>query len=64
MMPCSPRMIGCRVDCAHKANVSAYRAARAAAEIARDEACKGYATEEAAYGPIVTFKRWLMGVAR
>jgi hypothetical protein len=56
---CRPRMSGCRPDCRHRDMVYAYRAARAAAEAARETVCLGYATEEAGYGPLVTFGDWL-----
>lgn len=53
-------MTGCRLSCLHKQMVMEYRAAREAAELAREAECVGYATETAAYGPIVTFKSWLL----
>lgn len=46
--------------CLHCVSVDAYRAARIAAELAREEATGGWATEIAEYGPIVTFKDWLI----
>lgn len=33
---------------------------RYAAEAARDEVCIGYATEEQLYGPLLTFRDWLV----
>lgn len=47
-------------SCQHCVSVDAYRAARIAAELAREEAAGGWATEIADYGPIITFKRWLI----
>lgn len=63
MMACPPAMRGCRRDCRHRLMVQEYRLAREAAEAARDAATLGYATERRAYGPIVTFKRWLVDLA-
>lgn len=60
---CRPRMLGCRRDCGHRQLVHAYRAAREAAELDREATCAGYAAEEAAYGPLVTFKTWLTACA-
>jgi hypothetical protein len=40
-----------------------YRAWRAAAEAARQAVCIGYATEEAAYGNLPTFRDYLEGMA-
>jgi hypothetical protein len=45
--------------CRHCVSVDAYRAARIAAELAREESTRGWATEIAEYGPIITFKDWL-----
>lgn len=60
---CGPRMAGCRRDCGHRQLVHAYRAAREAAELDREATCAGYAAEEAAYGPLPTFKAWLTACA-
>lgn len=49
-----------RRGCRHCVSVDAYRAARIAAELAREEATGGWATEIAEYGPIVTYKDWLV----
>jgi hypothetical protein len=51
-----PHKRGCR----HCVSVDAYRAARIAAELAREEATGGRATELAEYPPIITFKTWLI----
>jgi hypothetical protein len=56
-------MSGCRATCGHRQIVEQYRAARHAAELQREQACHGYATEEALHGPIVTFKTWLKALA-
>lgn len=62
-MPCPPRMLGCRRGCRHKAMVTEYRAARHAAVLARESATASYPSETAAYGPIVTFRSWLLALA-
>lgn len=46
--------------CRHCRNVDAYRAARIAAELARENTCSDYPTELAEYGPVITFKEWLV----
>jgi hypothetical protein len=43
--------------------VGEYRAAREAAERRREQATGSYPTEDAAYGPLVTFKSWLRALA-
>jgi hypothetical protein len=43
-------------------SVRQYRLAREAAELARELATGGYATEMQQY-PIITFKQWLKGMA-
>lgn len=53
---CGGRCRRCRL-------VSEYRAARHAAELARESACAGYAAEEAAYGALITFRDWLIASA-
>ena len=63
-MPCSKRMVGCKRDCQHRQMVQEYRLARHNAELAREEATSGHATEIALYGPIVTFKDWLTSMRR
>lgn len=65
-MPCSPGMSACRrrnPTCPHLQFVREYRDAREAAEAKRDSECLGYATETAAYPPIVTFHTWLVDTA-
>jgi len=51
------------VDCAHCKRVRGlsqeYRVAREAAELARESVAAGYASEEADYGSLITFKDWL-----
>jgi len=47
--------------CRHCQMVSEYRLARHAAELLREATTGAYASEEAEYGPIVTFKDWLIG---
>jgi hypothetical protein len=49
-----------RRGCRHCVSVDAYRAARIAAELAREEATGGWATELSEYGPIITFEQWLI----
>lgn len=50
--------------CGHCVSVDAYRAARIAAELAREEATRGWATEIAEYPTkIITFKDWLIMTA-
>jgi hypothetical protein len=46
--------------CRHCTDVDVYRAARLAAELAREEATRGWATELAQYPPIITFRDWLI----
>lgn len=60
-MPCSPGMRRCLTSCQHRRSVEEYRLARYAEEQAREATTLGYATEEAAYGPLITFKDWLIG---
>lgn len=60
-MACSARH-GRFCSAAHERCVDEYRAARHAAELAREYATIGYRTEMAAYGPIITFKQWLIGL--
>lgn len=52
-----------RRGCRHCASVAEYRLARHAAELQREAATCGYATETALYGPIITFRDWLIGTA-
>jgi hypothetical protein len=50
---------GCNA-CRRRARLSReYRAAREAAEVQRENATGGYATELREYGPLITFKDWL-----
>lgn len=63
-MPCKTGMSGCKRGCLHRLMVGEYRLAREAAEAKRDAECLGYATELAAYPPIITFKKWLVDGAR
>jgi hypothetical protein len=48
--------------CRHCAMVAEYRLARYAAELLREAVTGAYASEEAEYGPIITFKDWLCGM--
>lgn len=67
MMPCAPRMAGCKASCLHRALVNDYRVNRHAEEQAADAASIGYATERAEYverHPLTTFKQWLIGHRR
>ena len=59
MMPCRPRLAGCKITCLHKQLVHDYRATRAAAEAALEDATLGYAAEAREHGPIVTFRDYL-----
>jgi hypothetical protein len=56
-----------RPGCAHCRQVRQlgreFAAWRAAAEAARDRVCIGYATEEASYGALPTFRDYLEGLA-
>lgn len=51
-------------NCGHCKRVRAlrdeYRMAREAAELARESVTAGYATEQADYGPLITFRDWLV----
>ena len=62
-MPCSKGMVKCRRDCLHRAMVRDYRAAREAAELRREAATAGYATETRQFGPILDFRAWLVWLA-
>jgi hypothetical protein len=44
-------------------SVREYRLAREAAEVAREYATGGYATEMTFHAPIITFKQWLQDMA-
>lgn len=59
-MPCSHRHRSCSP--AHQQCVDNYRAARHAAELAREFATCNYRAELAEYGRIITFKEWLIGM--
>ena len=54
-------------NCAHCKRVRAlsneYRLAREAAELAREQVTAGYASENADFGALVTFKDWLVQTA-
>lgn len=63
-MSCAPRMAGCGASCLHRRLVEDYQMARHAAELAREYETRGYATETAEYGPILTFKEWLVHSAQ
>ena len=56
-----------RAGCAHCARVRSmaqdYRLAREAAEVARERATGGYATETREYAPLITYKQWLQDMA-
>lgn len=56
-----------RPGCTHCRQVAQlgreFAAWRAAAEAARDAVCIGYATEEASYGSLPTFRDYLEGIA-
>lgn len=45
----------------HRQSVDEYHMAREAAQVHRETATGGYAAEMKAYGPIITYKSWLMG---
>jgi hypothetical protein len=50
--------------CLHCANVTEYHMAREAAQVERERVTGGYKTETKEYGPIITFKDWLVGGSR
>lgn len=50
-----------RRGCRHCAMVAEYRLARHAAELLREAVTGAYRSETADYGPIITFKDWLLG---
>ena len=56
-------MTACRRGCRHRLMVQEYRLAREAAELAREAATGSYPAETADYGPIITFKAWLIAMA-
>lgn len=56
-------MSGCKRTCLHRQRVEDYQAARIAAEMAREDATRGWATETREYGPILDFKTWLKQTA-
>lgn len=58
-MPCARGMHGCRPSCQHRAKVLDYRAARHAAELAREASTGGYPSELAAAAPLITFRQYL-----
>lgn len=62
-MSCQKGMTGCARSCLHRQLVTEYRAAREAAELARESATGSYPSESAAYGPLLTFKAWLIATA-
>jgi hypothetical protein len=63
-MPCMKNMRGCHANCRHRNMVTEYSAARHYAEMVREGVTKGYDTELRNYGPIITFKDWLIGQRR
>lgn len=63
-MPCVQGMNACRPTCQHRLKVLDYRAARHAAELAREASTLGYRTELAAAAPIITFRQYLEQTAR
>lgn len=56
-------MLGCRAGCLHRRHVEDYRLARYQAELDRDRASYGYATEAASCPPLPTFRDWLVQTA-
>lgn len=61
-MSCAPGMNRCRLGCAHRAFVLAYRAERERQLIAAENASKGHATERAehlAAHPLITYAEWM-----
>lgn len=65
-MPCPPRMVGCRRDCAHRSFVMAYIAERERQLEAADVASGGYETERREYlseNPPITFQEYLIHTA-
>ncbi len=61
-MACTPRHRSCSAH--HQQLCEDYWAARHAAELAREYETCHYRTEMAEYGPIITFKQWLIGNKR
>jgi hypothetical protein len=59
-MSCSKRLAACGPRCQHWQSVQDYRAWRESAEQERERVTKGYATETAEYGPLPTFREWLI----
>lgn len=62
LMPCAPRMRGCRADCLHRRLVQDYRAERERQLAAAEAASAGYAAEWREHverHPLVTFADWL-----
>ena len=62
-MPCATGMAKCVRTCRHRQLVTEYRAWRHAAELERERVTAGYEAEMAAYGPLPTFKDWLLARA-
>lgn len=52
------------VSCQHCASVTEYHMAREAAQVQREGVTGGYKTETQEYGPIITFKDWLVGSSK
>lgn len=50
--------------CRHCASVTEYHMARESAQVARENQTGGYKTEMKEYGPIITYKDWLVGNSR
>ena len=61
-MPCSPRMTKCKLDCLHRARVTAYKDERIRQVDEAWEAALGYQTEFDEYvaqHPLITFHEYL-----
>lgn len=64
MMPCAPRMAGCKASCLHRALVQSYKDERIRQEDVAEQLSLGYQTEFREYiasHPLITFKEWLVG---
>ena len=57
-------MLKCRPNCAHRRMVHDYHAARHAEELSRELATNGYAAETREYRRLLTFRDWLVQLAR
>lgn len=63
MMPCAPRMTGCKADCMHRQLVRDYHAERERQEIAAENDYRHRDGNEHA-SRLITFKQWLIGHRR